>query len=302
MALFQKKNRTTLVVARGAPSAGERMSVPSEELTDSPSIPSGMWEKCVNCAAIVYKEDLLQTDKVCPRCGYHFRLSAAERLEITADEGTLNVFNGELVGGDPLSFPGYAEKLESARSFTGQREAIITADAKVGGYDCVLAAMDSNFMMASMGYAVGEKFTLAAERAMERRVPLVVFTASGGARMQEGMVSLMQMAKASGAVSELGANAVPYIVVLTDPTTGGVTASFAMLGDITLAEPGALVGFAGRSVIEQTTKTSLPSGFQSAEFFLEHGFVDMLVERRAMRKTLGRLLRFHAPRERGQNQ
>ncbi len=292
MALFQKKNQTTLVVVRGAPSASERQNIAVGEIA-APSIPTGMWEKCANCGAIVYNEDLQRTDRVCPGCGYHFRLGALKRLELTADEGTLNIFNEALRGGDPLGFPGYVKKVEAARAATGLDEAIVTAEAQIGGNECVLAAMDSNFMMASMGYAVGEKFTLAAERAIEKRVPLVVFTASGGARMQEGMVSLMQMAKASGAVSELNAAKVPYIVVLTDPTTGGVTASFAMLGDITLAEPGALVGFAGRRVIEQTTKTSLPPGFQSAEFLLEKGFIDAIVPRAEMRETLARLLSFH---------
>ncbi len=293
MALFQRKNQTTLVVVRGAPSVEERQNVSVGELADSPSIPSGMWEKCANCGSIVYNEDLIRTNKVCPGCGYHFRLSALKRLEMTADVGALNIFNAELRGGDPLNFPGYAEKVEKMRASTGLDEAIVTAEAKLGGLDCVLAAMDSHFMMASMGYAVGEKFVQAAEKAIEKRVPLVVFTASGGARMQEGMVSLMQMAKASGAVSELNASGIPYIVVLTDPTTGGVTASFAMLGDITLAEPGALVGFAGRRVIEQTTKTSLPPGFQSAEFLLEKGFIDAIVPRAELRETLIRLLAFH---------
>ncbi len=293
MALFQRKNQTTLVVVRGAPTASERQNVSVGDIADSPVIPSGMWEKCVNCGSIVYNEDLIRTERVCPGCGYHFRLSAQKRLELTADEGTLNIFNAELRGGDPLDFPGYTGKVEAARKATGLDEAIVTAEAQIGGFDCVLAAMDSNFMMASMGYAVGEKFTLAAEKALEKRVPLVVFTASGGARMQEGMMSLMQMAKASGAVGELNAANIPYIVVLTDPTTGGVTASFAMLGDITLAEPGALVGFAGRRVIEQTTKTSLPPGFQSAEFLLEKGFIDAIVPRSELRGALIKLLAFH---------
>lgn len=281
--------KQTIIVNRLAPPPRQEATVED----DAPAIPTGMWEKCVNCSTIVYAEDLQLTQKVCPHCGCHFRLSARQRLMLTADDGTLEIFNTEMRGGNPLDFPGYDDKLRTARAFTGLEEAIVTATGSIGGNKAVLCAMDSNFMMASMGGCVGEKFTLAAEKALELKTPLVVFTASGGARMQEGMVSLMQMAKASGAVARLNEQKLLYIVVLTDPTTGGVTASFAMLGDITLAEPGALIGFAGQRVIEQTTRQLLPQGFQRAEFLLEKGFIDAIVPRAKMRDTLRQLLDMH---------
>ena len=261
----------------------------------APSIPTGMWEKCPSCSQLLYAEDLQVTGKVCPKCQYHFRITAAQRIQMTADEGSFEAINAGLRGGNPLDFPGYDDKLRSARAFTGMEDAISTGAACIQGNPCVICAMDSQFMMGSMGGAVGEKLALAVEHALEHQLPLVIFTVSGGARMQEGMVSLMQMAKVSGALGRFHDAGLLYIAVLTDPTTGGVTASFAMLGDITLAEPGALIGFAGQRVIRETTRQTLPDGFQRAEFLLAKGFVDAIVPRSHMADTLGSLLSMHAP-------
>lgn len=263
---------------------------------EGPSIPAGMWEKCQCCQKIVYADDLQASFKVCPHCGHHFRLTARQRILATVDEGCFKEFNENVRGGDPLNFPGYKEKLRTSRAYTGLQDAIITGTAKIQGHDCVLCAMDSNFMMGSMGAAVGEKMARAVEKAIDLQIPLVAFTVSGGARMQEGMVSLMQMAKVSATISKLDEAGLLYIVVLTDPTTGGVTASFAMLGDITLAEPNALVGFAGRRVIMQTTRTSLPDYFQHAEFVQDKGFIDMIVPRSEMAETIGKILAAHERR------
>lgn len=257
----------------------------------------GMWEKCPSCASILFSDDLDDHHRVCPTCGYHFRLGARERIAMTADAGSFEEFNENLVGGNPLEFPGYDEKLDKGKTMSGLNEAIITGKCTIEGSPCIIAVMDSNFMMGSMGAAVGEKFTLAAERALSEKLPLVAFTASGGARMQEGLVSLMQMGKTSAVLAKLDEARIPYFVVLTDPTTGGVTASFAMLGDVTLAEPAALIGFAGRRVVEQTVKQTLPQGFQTAEFLLEKGFVDMIVPRGDLRDTLHTLLGLHQLQE-----
>lgn len=257
----------------------------------------GMWEKCPSCASIMFSDDLEANHRVCPTCGYHFRLGARDRIAMTADEGSFEEFNKNLEGGNPLQFPGYQEKLEKGKVASGLPEAIVTGKATIKGSPCILVVMDSNFMMGSMGAAVGEKFTLAAERALHERLPLVAFTASGGARMQEGLVSLMQMGKTSAVLARLDEARIPYFVVLTDPTTGGVTASFAMLGDVTLAEPEALIGFAGRRVVEQTVKQTLPQGFQTAEFLLEKGFVDMIVQRSDLQDKLHSLLELHALQE-----
>lgn len=256
----------------------------------------GMWEKCPTCASILYTEDLNANERVCMKCGYHFRLGAKERVLRTADAGSFVEFNADLQGTDPLEFPEYDAKIEKARGASDIPEGIVTGTCTIGGEKCVLAVMDSRFMMGSMGAVVGEKFALAAEKALEEKIPLVVFTASGGARMQEGLVSLLQMGKTAAVLGKLDEAAVPYIVVLTDPTTGGVTASFAMLGDVTIAEPNALIGFAGRRVIEQTVKQTLPPGFQRAEFLLDKGFVDMIVDRRELKDTLSKILALHAQR------
>lgn len=257
------------------------------------SIPRDMMFKCARCQKAEFMDDFELAGKVCPHCGYHARLTAKERLEITADPGSFQELNAGLSSLNPIGFPGYEEKLEGLQEKTGLTEAVITGACAIQGEPCVLGMMDSHFMMASMGSVVGEKITRAFEYAMEHRLPVILFAASGGARMQEGIISLMQMAKTSGAVGAHSDLGLLYISVLTDPTTGGVAASFASLGDIIIAEPKVLIGFAGRRVIEGTIRQRLPDEFQSAEFFLEHGFVDLIVERSAMRDTLGRLLRFH---------
>jgi len=266
---------------------------------DEKSIPDlepyhhGIWKRCPECAEVIYNDDLEENLKVCPRCSHHFRLTARERIEITADEGTFREFAAGVVGTDPLGFPGYAEKLEDMRGATGDNEALVTGECEIGGAKCVAAVMNGYFMMGSMGAAVGEKFALAAERALKKKLPLIAFTVSGGARMQEGLVSLMQMAKTSAVLGKLDEAGLLYIVVLTDPTTGGVTASFAMLGDVTVAEPNALVGFAGRRVIEQTVKQVLPQSFQRAEFLVEKGFVDIIAHRRELKATIANIIKLH---------
>lgn len=251
------------------------------------------FEKCPSCKEILVQKQLWDNLKVCPRCEYHFRLSAHERLSQVVDEGTFKEWDAELSGGDPLSFPGYAEKIKEAREQTGLKEAVVTGYGEIEGEPVALAVMDSHFMMGSMGVAVGEKIARTVERALESRLPLVIFCASGGARMQEGMLSLMQMVKIVALLKEFSRARLLYISVLTDPTTGGVTASFASLGDIILAEPGALISFAGPRVIEQTIGQKLPEGFQRAEFMLEKGFVDLIVPRKQMKSTLAKLLKLH---------
>lgn len=246
--------------------------------------------KCPGCRRIIDQEQLEQAHDVCPRCGHHMRLSARTRLELTVDPGSFTEWFEEIETTDPLHFPGYAEKLDRARRACGQRDAVICGRARIGGEDCALFIMDGDFMMGSMGTVVGEKICRTFEAACEERLPVVGVTVSGGARMQEGTLSLMQMAKVSAARRKLAESNLPFIALLTDPTTGGVTASFAMEGDITLAEPGALVAFAGPRVVEQTTHKRLPAGFQRAEFLLEHGFIDLIVKRADIPQTLSELL------------
>ncbi|MEG2188661.1 MAG: acetyl-CoA carboxylase, carboxyltransferase subunit beta [Christensenella sp.] len=253
----------------------------------------GMWEKCPECGSVIYTDDLIANLNVCTNCKHHFRLSARQRIMYTVDDDTFTETNHNLIGGNPLDFPGYEQKIQKIRGYTNEKESIITGTCKIGGEPCVLAVMDGFFMMGSMGAAVGEKFTLAVEEAISSGLPFIAFTVSGGARMQEGLISLMQMSKTSAALGKLDAAGLPYFAVLTDPTTGGVTASFAMLGDVTIAEPNATIGFAGRRVIEQTMKQTLPSTFQTAEFQLEKGFVDMIVDRGEMKSTLTTLLKLH---------
>ncbi|RPF49846.1 acetyl-CoA carboxylase carboxyl transferase subunit beta [Thermodesulfitimonas autotrophica] len=261
-------------------------------------IPEGLWVKCPRCEEIVYNKDLLKNLKVCPKCGFHFRLTAAERLDFTLDEGSFVEYDADLVADNPLDFPGYPEKLAEARQVTGLAEAIITGEGTIAGHRTIIGVMDPRFIMASMGAAVGEKIVRAVGRACERRLPLIIFVASGGARMQEGVVALLQMAKTAAAIKRLDDAGLLYIPVLTDPTTGGVSASFGMLGDIILAEPGALIGFTGPRVIEQTIKQKLPEGFQRAEFLQEHGMIDLVVPRPKMRETLARILKLHEWRRR----
>lgn len=276
-------------VVKSRVSEGEEKS----EKKSPVKIPEDLLFKCPRCGGVMFMDDFKGASKVCGSCGYHARLTVQERLEITIDEGTLVEYDPDLISGDPIRFEGYPEKLRDLREKTGLTDAVVTGECRIRNKPCVIAVMDTRFMMASMGSAVGEKITRAFERATERRLPVVVFAASGGARMQEGIVALMQMAKTSAAIGRHSDAGLLYITVLTDPTTGGVDASFASLGDIIIAEPKVLIGFAGRRVIEDTIKQRLPDDFQSAEFLLEHGFVDMIVPRENIRRTLSRLIRLH---------
>lgn len=253
----------------------------------------GKWVKCDACKEILYKEEVHKNLSVCPSCGKHFRISARRRISQIVDDGTFEEINDDIQTIDPLDFEGYSKKLETLTEKTKINEAVQTGYGKINNNEAILAVMDGNFMMGSMGSVVGEKITLAIEEAIKRRLPFIAFCVSGGARMQEGIVSLMQMAKTSAALSKLNKEGLLYISVLTDPTTGGVTASFAMLGDIIIAEPKALIGFAGPRVIEQTIKQKLPEGFQKSEFLLEHGFIDMIVERKDMKNTIAKLIELH---------
>jgi len=257
-----------------------------------PSVPDGLWVKCASCGKTIYSREL-GAHKICPQCGACFRLRAWERIALTADEDSFQEMDAQLVSANPLDYPAYEQKTEVLRKSTGMNDAVVTGLCKIGGMTAVLGVMDSAFLMGSMGSVVGEKLTRAFEFATNEKLPIVIFTASGGARMQEGIISLMQMAKVSAAAQRHSAAGLFYAPVLTDPTTGGVTASFAMLGDIILAEPKALVGFAGRRVIEQTIKQTLPAEFQTAEFVQEHGFIDAIVPREDMKDTLVSLLRMH---------
>lgn len=261
-------------------------------------IPEGMWIKCDACLEIIYKPEVERNLNVCPKCNYHFRIPAMERIRAVTDEGTFQEFGEDLESVDMLNFTDtkkYTDRLKETKKKTGRKEAVITGTAKINGIDVVLAVLDFEFLGGSMGCVVGEKVAVAAEAALEMSRPLVIFSASGGARMQEGTLSLMQMAKTSAALARLSDARVPFISVLTDPTTGGVAASFAMLGDIIISEPGALIGFAGPRVIEQTIKQKLPEGFQRAEFLLEHGMIDTIVERTRLKPTLTQVLRFLTP-------
>lgn len=253
----------------------------------------GKWLKCDNCKEILYKEDVKSNLSVCPNCGKHFRLSARRRILQIIDEGTFEEINENMQTLDPLNFEGYLDKIKVLQEKTNIKEAIKTGFGKIEGQDVAIGVMDGNFMMGSMGSVVGEKVTYLVEEAIKRKLPVILFCASGGARMQEGMISLMQMAKTSSSLARLDEAGLLYISVLTDPTTGGVTASFASLGDIILAEPDSLIGFAGPRVIEQTMKQTLPEGFQKAEFLLEHGFIDKIVERKNMKHTLAKILKMH---------
>ena len=263
------------------------------EIISQPTIPDGSWAKCGHCGKIVYKLEL-GPFKICPNCGECFRLTARERIAMITDEDSFTELDTNLSPANPLAFPGYDGKIAQSQESTGLSDAIVAGICEIDGIKCVLGVMDSHFIMGSMGSVVGEKVTRAFETAMEKNLPVILFTASGGARMQEGIVSLMQMAKVSAAIKRHSDKGLLYITVLTDPTTGGVTASFAMLGDIILSEPRALIGFAGRRVIEQTIKQNLPDDFQTAEFLLEHGFVDAIIKRGDLKQTLAQLLLLHA--------
>ena len=257
--------------------------------------PEGMWIKCDACLEIIYKPEVERNLNVCPKCNYHFRIPALERIRSVVDEGTFQEFGEDLESVDMLGFTDtkkYPDRLKEAKKKTGRKEAVITGTARINGIEVVLSVLDFEYLGGSMGCVVGEKIAMAAERALELRYPLIIFSASGGARMQEGTLSLMQMAKTSAALARLSDAKLPFISVMTDPTTGGVAASFAMLGDVIISEPRALIGFAGPRVIEQTIKQKLPEGFQRAEFLLEHGMVDMIVERTKLKPTLTQILRF----------
>jgi len=264
---------------------------------NKPYIPDELWVKCPICKNVMLSSDLEDNYKVCLKCGYHFRIPARQRIEMTVDEGTFEEFDKDMMSNNIIDFPEYTRKLKNAKINSGENESVITGVCTIGGQKTVIAVMNSQFMMGSMGTVTGEKITRAFEYASENGLPVVIFTVSGGARMQEGILSLMQMAKTSGAVKLHSDKGLLYITVLTDPTTGGVTASFAMEGDIILSEPHALIGFAGPRVIEQTIRQKLPKDFQSAEFLLEKGFVDAVVERKDMKDTLAKLLKLHSESE-----
>ena len=283
MALFSKKDKYIRINPN-------RSTVNQPQI--KPEVPDELFSQCPGCKYTSYQKDL-GSERICPHCGYTFRISAQERLALTIDMGTfLEMFKG-IETQDPLNFPGYRKKLTLMREKTSLDEAVVTGTALIKGEKVALGIMDSNFIMASMGTVVGEKITRLFEYATAEKLPVVLFTASGGARMQEGIMSLMQMAKISAAVKRHSNAGLFYLTILTDPTTGGVTASFAMEGDIILAEPQSLVGFAGRRVIENTVREDLPEDFQKAEFLLEHGFVDAIIKRRELPDTIARLVRLH---------
>jgi len=255
---------------------------------------SNLWTRCNSCRRILYRQDILDSKSVCPVCNFHFRLSATERLGMLFDGGQYNLLDQNIFSQDPLQFEDsmkYSQRLEENKKRTSLQDAVLNAEGKIGGIDVIVSAMDFGFMGGSMGSVVGEKITRAAELALKERLPFITVSCSGGARMQEGVLSLMQLMKTSSAIANLDEAGIPYISVLVDPTTGGVTASFAMLGDINIAEPDALIGFAGPRVIEQTIKEKLPKGFQRSEFLLEHGMLDDVVERKKMRSYIIRALR-----------
>jgi acetyl-CoA carboxylase carboxyl transferase subunit beta len=276
MAWF-KKAKTPL-----APSDGKKVRVPE-----------GLWTKCQNCRETLYSKDLEKNLNVCPKCNHHFRIPAEKRIELLLDDGVFVEFDADLVAVDFLEFKdskSYQERINAALAKGGSKDAVICGEGKVEGIPVQLAIFDFSFMGGSMGSVVGEKITRAIERSIDKKMPLIIISASGGARMQESILSLMQMAKTAAALARLRELGLPYISILTDPTTGGVTASFAMLGDINMAEPKALIGFAGPRVIEQTIRQKLPEGFQRAEYLLDHGMIDFIVERKDMRRKLSQLI------------
>ena len=268
---------------------GGRTSAPVQRDAGEPE------KNCPNCHKDIPISRLWANDLVCP-CGYHFRMKARQRIQMTVDKGSFQELFSNMIADNPINFPGYKEKIETVRMASGEKEAVICGTATIGGQRCCLFVMESYFMMGSMGSAVGEKITLLFEYAIKYRLPVIGFTVSGGARMQEGLLSLMQMAKVSAAIKRHSDAGLLYLAVLTNPTTGGVTASFAMEADIILAEPGATIGFAGARVVEQTTKKALPEGFQKSEFVLKHGFVDSIIPRSNQKKYLTEILKLHSGR------
>lgn len=275
-----------------------RKYTPASDASARAEVPDGVWVKCESCKHIIYEGELVADQRVCRHCGHHFALSAPERIESLVDEGSFVEMDAGLSPGDPLSFSAakpYGASLDKAREQSGLSEAIVTGTAAIGGHDVVIGVMDFRFVGASMGSVVGEKVARAFEAALSQRKPLVVVISSGGARMQEGMLSLMQMAKTSAAAARLSDAGVPYVSVLADPTYGGVTASFPVLADVILAEPGARIGFTGPRIIEQTIRQKLPKGFQTAEFMLEHGMIDSVVPRSELGDTISLLLEYLSP-------
>ncbi|HBU69956.1 MAG TPA: acetyl-CoA carboxylase carboxyl transferase subunit beta [Elusimicrobia bacterium] len=256
--------------------------------TSKKEIPHGLWTKCKKCEQIIFNKDLEGNLKVCPKCGYYFRLNARERINMLSDAGTFTELDADMLPGDPLGFPDYAKRSRSYKV----KEALVSGVCEIDGCKTAIAVMDFDFMGGSMGSVVGEKITRACEHAIENKLPFIIVSSSGGARMQEGIYSLMQMAKTSAALARLSDHGLAFISLLTDPTTGGVSASYAMLGDVIVAEPKALIGFAGPRVIEQTIRQKLPEGFQLSEFVLEHGMVDVISERKDMKNTIANLLKF----------
>ncbi len=273
----------------------KRVHIPATPEADGkePEVPAGLWRKCNKCGKAIYTEDVIRNYYICPKCNGYFRMHAYRRIESLADIGSFEEWDKEMGCSNPLSFPGYEKKWNDVQARTSLNEAVVTGTVKINGFSTVLGVMDARFFMGSMGHNVGEKITRAVERATEKKLPIILFTCSGGARMQEGMISLMQMAKTSAALKRHSDAGLLSVIVLTDPTTGGVTASFAMLGDIILAEPNALIGFAGPRVIEQTIRQKLPAGFQRSEFLVEHGFVDAIVKREEMKEVLTQILMLH---------
>jgi len=294
-----RKPRTRRRAPSPIPEADGQPPAPHDGIAGQEARAADIWVKCQGCKEITFRKEVERNLNVCPKCGYHLRLTVEQRLTITVDRGSWRELFADLAIGDPLEFIDvrpYPERLEAARHTSRRNDAVVTGIAKIEGRPAVIAVMDFNFMGGSMGVVVGEKLAQLINHGLRRRLPLIAFSSSGGARMQEGTLSLMQMAKVAAALARLRDARIPYISVLCDPTTGGVAASFASLGDLNLAEPGAVIGFAGRRVIEQTTNQQLPEGFQTAEFLLRHGMLDAIVPRHRMRATLAQLLAMLAPR------
>ncbi|WP_425802554.1 acetyl-CoA carboxylase, carboxyltransferase subunit beta [Desulfitobacterium sp. Sab5] len=292
--IFRKPKYVTLPITSPTDKPSEHLKAkPSENPSNRKELPDGLWVKCPKCGEVLFNKDLSENSRVCTTCHYHFRISAKERLELLVDPGSFEEWDNELQSNDPLEFPGYTAKLSEAENKSNLNESVLTGKAKIEELSVVLAINDGNFMMGSMGSVTGEKIARAIERAIELRLPVIIFSTSGGARMQEGILSLYQMAKTSAALERLSENRLLYISVLTDPTFGGVTASYASLGDIQISEPGALIGFTGPRIIKQTMRQELPPGAQTAEFNQDHGLIDLIVDRTQMRSVLARLLRYH---------
>jgi len=295
--MFKDIFRKTKYVTIQSPPMEKRSpyDVPQKEpmIAKKKELPDGLWVKCPKCGEVLFTKNLDENARVCTTCEYHFRISAKARLKLLVDENSFEEWDTEILSLDPMEFPGYPDKLLVAQEKSGMKEGVLTGRAKIEDVSVVLAFNEANFMMGSMGSVVGEKIARAIERAIDLRLPLVIFSTSGGARMQEGILSLYQMAKTSAALGRMAEKHLLFISVITDPTLGGVTASYASLGDILIAEPNALIGFTGPRVIKQTMRQELPAGAQTAEFNQEHGLIDMIVERAQMRATLARLLQYH---------